>query len=76
MVFATSASMTSTSREAEVIQIIQTTQMTQKVALDRVLCIYYLEQFRKDKGAIIQALINSSSKVKTMTLAYIKQLGF
>ena len=48
----------------------------QEIILDRVPCIYYLVQFRKDKRTIIQALINLSSKVNTISLAYFKQLGF
>ena len=47
----------------------------QEVILNRLPCIYYLVQFRKDKGATIQALINLDSKVNMMTLAYAKQLG-
>ena len=39
------------------------------------LYIYYLVQFWKDKKATIQVLINLSTKVNTMTLAYAKQLG-
>ena len=62
-VLATSASVTEASQEA------------QEVILDRVLCIHYLMQFQKDKEAIIQAWIDSSSKVNAMTPAYAKQLG-
>ena len=43
--------------------------------LDRVLCIHYPVQFRKDKRATIRALIDSCSKVNAMTPAYAKQLG-
>ena len=62
-VLAPSASVTEASKEAH------------KVILDRVPCIYYPVQFRKDKGAIIRALIDLGSKVNTMTPAYAKQLG-
>ena len=48
----------------------------QKVILDRVPCIHYPLQFRKDKEATIQALINLDSKVNTITPAYAKQLDF
>ena len=44
--------------------------------LDRVPCIHYPMQFRKDKGAIIQALIDLGSKVNAMTPAYIAKLDF
>ena len=47
----------------------------QKVILDRVPCIHYPVQFRKDKGATIRALIDSGSEVNAMTPAYAKQLG-
>ena len=33
-------------------------------------------QFRKNKRAIIQVLIDLGSKVNIITLAYAKQLGF
>ena len=62
-ILATSASVTEASKEA------------QEVILDRVPCIHYPVQFRKDKGATIQALIDSNSKVNAMTPAYAKQLG-
>ena len=44
----------------------------QEVILDQVPCIHYPVQFRKDKGATIQALIDSNSKVNAMTPAYAK----
>ena len=47
----------------------------QEVILDRVPCIHYPVQFRKDKGATIRALIDSGSEVNAMTPAYAKQLG-
>ena len=62
-VSATSASVTEASKEA------------QEVILDRVPCIHYPVQFRKDKGATIRALIDLGSKVNTITPAYAKQLG-
>ena len=64
MDLATSTSMTGASKEAQEV-----------IFLDRVLYIYYLVQFQKDK-ATIQALINSGSEVNAMTPAYAKQLGF
>ena len=54
--------MTETSKEAE------------EMILDRVPCIHYSVQFRKDKGSTIWALIDSGSKVNAMTPAYTKQL--
>lgn len=42
--------------------------------LERVPCIYYLLCFRKDKSNI-ENLIDSSSEVNTITLAYAKKLG-
>ena len=62
-VLATSASVTEASKKA------------QEVILDRVPCIHYPVQFRKDKRATIRALIDSGSKVNAMTPAYAKQLG-
>ena len=62
-VSATSALVTGGSKEA------------QKVILNRVPYIYYPMQFGKVKRATIWALINSSSKVNTITPAYAKQLG-
>ena len=47
----------------------------QKVIIDRVLCIHYPVEFRKDKGVTIRALIGLDSKFNAMTLAYVKQLG-
>ena len=47
-----------------------------EVILDRVPCIYYPVQFQKDKKRIIVwVLIDSDSKINTMTPAYAKQLG-
>ena len=43
--------------------------------LDRIACICYPVQFRKDKGNDILALLNSGSKVNAMTLAYAAHLG-
>ena len=45
------------------------------IVLDRVPCIHYPVQFRKDQGAIIQALIDSGSEVNAMTSAYARKLG-
>ena len=61
---ATSALVTGASKEAQEV-----------IVLDRVSCIYYPVQFRKDKGATIWALINSGSKINAITPAYAKQLG-
>ena len=47
-----------------------------EVVLDWVPCIYYPVQFRKDKErATIGALIDSSSEVNAITLAYAKQIS-
>ena len=63
-VSATSASVTGASKEAP------------EVVLDRVPCIHYPVQFRKDKeGTTIRALIDSGSEVNAMTPAYAKRLG-
>ena len=43
--------------------------------LDRVSCICYPFQFRKDKDKNVLALLNSKSKVNAMTLAYAAHLG-
>ena len=45
-----------------------------EVTLDRVPCIHYPVQFRKDKGVTIQALFDLGSEVNAMTPAYAKQL--
>lgn len=63
LVSAISALVTGASKEA------------QKVILSRMRCIHFPVQFRKDKRATIQVLINLGSKVNAMTLAYAKQLG-
>ena len=55
---------------------IEASKEAQKVILNRVPCIYYFVQFRKDKKAIIQALIGLDNKVNAMTLPYTKQLGY
>ena len=44
----------------------------QEIILDRVPCIHYLVQFRKDNRATIQVLIDSGSKANAMTPAYAK----
>ena len=47
----------------------------QKVILDQVPCIHHPEQFWKNKGVTIWALIDLDSKINVMTPAYAKQLG-
>ena len=71
-VSAISASVTGVSKEAQVTQV---AQETWEVILDRVSYIHYLVQFQKNKGAIIQALINSGSEINTMAPAYAAKLG-
>ena len=63
-VSATFASVTKASKEA------------QEMILDRIPCIHYPVQFQKDKGATIQALIDSGSKANAMIPASAKQLSF
>ena len=55
--------------------VIEACQEAQEVILDRVPCIHYPVQFRKDKGATIQALIVLDSEVNAMTSGHAKQLG-
>ena len=55
--------------------VIEASKEAQKIILDRVPCIHYPVQFRKDKEATIWALIDSGSKVNVITPAYAKQLG-
>ena len=43
--------------------------------LNRISCICYLAQFRKDKGKDVLALLDSGSEVNAMTLAYAIYLG-
>ena len=43
--------------------------------LDRVPCIYYPVQFRKDKGKDVLALLNFGKKVNAMTPTYTAHLG-
>ena len=57
------------------VSVIEASKEAQEVILDRMPCIHYPVQFRKDKGATIQALIDLGSKVNAMTPAYAKQLG-
>ena len=64
LVLAAYASVTGASKKAQKV-----------IVLDRMPCIHYPVQFRKDQGATIRALINSGSKVNAMTLAYTKKLG-
>ena len=53
----------------------EASKKAQEVVSDWVPCIHYPMQFRKDKGATFQALIDLSSKVNVITPAYAKQLG-
>lgn len=46
-----------------------------KMFLEKVLCIYYLLRFRKDKKNKIRALINLSNKINAMILGYIEKIG-
>ena len=46
-----------------------------KVILDQVPYMYYLVQFQKDKEATIWAVIDSGSKINTMTPVYANKLG-
>ena len=55
--------------------VIEASKEAQEMILNRVPCIYYQLQFRKDKKASIWAIINLGNKVNAMTLAYTKQLG-
>ena len=43
--------------------------------LDRVPCIHYFVQFRKDKDKDVLALLDSKSEVNAMTPAYVAHLG-
>ena len=43
-------------------------------ALERIPCIHYLIQFKKDK-TLVQALIDSESEVNAMHPSFVKQLG-
>ena len=43
--------------------------------LDKVPCIYYLVQFRKDKSKDVLALLDSGSEVNAMIPAYAAHLG-
>ena len=44
--------------------------------LDRFSCICYPVQFHKDKDKDVLALLDSGSKVNTITSAYVAHLGF
>ena len=68
-VLTTSALVTGASKEAYMTKIIR------EFALDRVLCIYYQVKFRNNKGATIQALINSGGEINAITLTHTKKLG-
>lgn len=51
--------------------------MLKKMALDRVLYIYYPVQLRNDKDKeIIWSLINLRSEINTITFAYAAKLDF
>ena len=63
-VLATSLLVTDASRKASKVRV-----------LDKIPCIYYHVQFRKDKGQDVLALLNSGSEVNTMTPAYAAYLG-
>ena len=63
-VLATFLLVTGTSRKASKVRV-----------LDRVPCICYSVQFRKDKSKNILALLNSKSKVNALTLAYVAHLS-
>ena len=50
--------------------------LEQEEALERVPCIHYSVQFKKDASkAQVQALINSGSEVNAIHLTFAKQLG-
>ena len=72
LVLATSFLVTDASKKPQVIEV---TQMTQKVALNRIFCIYQLVQFRKNKETTSSALICYENQVNIMTLTYASQLG-
>ena len=62
---ATSALMTEARKEAP------------EVIWNQVSCIYYQVQFQKDKNkGNVSALINTDSKINTITSAYATKLGF
>ena len=63
LVSATSLSVTAAGREAPKVKV-----------LDKVPCIYYPIQFRKDKGKDVLALLDSGSKVNAMTPVYAAHL--
>lgn len=47
-----------------------------ETTLKRILCIYYLVWFQKDKTSKVQALINLGSEINVISSAYAKKLGF
>ena len=63
-VLATFLSVTGASKEAPKVRV-----------LDKVACIYYSVQFRKDKGNDVLALLDSGSEVNAITRAYAAHLG-
>ena len=64
LVLATFLSITDASREAPKVRI-----------LDKVFCIYYSVQFRKDKSKDVLALLDCGSEINAMTLAYTVHLS-
>ena len=64
-VLATSVSVTGASKKVPKINV-----------LDRVSCICYPVQFRKDKSMDVLALLNSGNEVNAITPAYLAHLGF
>ena len=64
MVFATSSSVISAITKVSKVRVV-----------DKVSCIYYSVQFRNNKGKDVLALLDSGSKVNTMTPAYAAHLG-
>ena len=64
LVLANSLSVTSASKETSKLKV-----------LDKIFCICYLVQFRKNKSKDVLSLLGSGSKVNAMTLAYAAHLG-
>lgn len=55
--------------------LITKTYKKDEVVLKKVPCIYYPFRFHKNKKNEVEALINLSSKVNSITLTYIVKLG-
>ena len=51
------------------------TKASKVKVLDRIYCICYPAQIRKDNGKDVLALLNSRSKINAMTLPYAAHLG-